>query len=94
MQQDVEALCGSTMGTPSMHREAGTEPHPSVCLCGCLCVWVGAGLGVFFMHCVVALACSVASSESLAFGRENHPDSQVYQIPEQWYPLGLTLHFP
>lgn len=74
-QQDVEALSGSTSSTPSMHREAGTELSPSVSLSVrvSLCVW--AGVGSFFVHCVVALACTVASSESLAFRRESRPDS-------------------
>lgn len=89
MQQEVETLCSSTTGNPSMHREAGTEP----CECVCVCVGgVGGGQGGFpsSVHCVVTLACSVALSESLAYQRAI-PDSDVDQIPG-WHPLALRSY--
>lgn len=85
VQQEVEPLCSSTMGTPSMHREAGTEP----CLCLCLCIYVYVGgwgcKEILFMRCVIVLACSVALSKSLAFPKEGHP--RLLGRPDSWTVL-------
>lgn len=80
MQQEVETLCSSSLGTPSMHREAGMS-------------LVGRGR-VFSMHCVIVLTCSVLLSKSLAFQKESHHplQTQAEQIPGQ-YPLKLRT-FP
>lgn len=64
MQQEVEPLCSSAMGNPSMHRDAGNS------LCVCTQAW---GWRAFIRALCHSLPCGVAASELLAFQRESYP---------------------